>query len=821
KNDRISLRHFGKALGPFRGDDGGPETAVISLETVVGQTYEVEFDLPLLGTWNGHGSLKDRFRVFADGGPILDTTFDKDGTTHDYPHAANIVAVNLDRRDSVDQAFTRVRASFVAMFPRTTMTFVSVTTSKNELWTLDNIYIGPVRSTDGLIARYELSETTGERVADTSGRGNDMRVTGSPSLNTDGLFGSGIRPSAGSYLQGTTTIAGGSPTGFTLAAWHRFDDSSVATRQLLGGMNAALLVLPSQDRLSATMLDNRGQLHTLNASYSRGVFADWTHVAARFDPGTGHFDLFINGARVARNTLGQRGVWGAPDDILAVADASGFAPSETDEMRICDRALSDAELVQLATPPPMFADVTDAAGFGVLGASDFHHGSSVLFADVNADGLLDAFINGDRNASLLVNNGDGTFTTQQLGDGNVHRQAQFADLDNDGDVDLFAARVGTMPGMFFNHGDGTFDVATEQLSHARNAEGAALLDRNRDGFIDAVVFAKTGNHLADAVTTEDRSARIISTTPTRDPVFGLNAGGDAGNGGYAATGDVNNDGTLDMFYHFNGGRLFVSSEDRVWTPDRRGLSVHFLIADKAGASFADYDNDGDLDLFVADYRPSSASTLWQNVSGVFVNVSTAAGLGATGRHRSGAWGDADNDGDLDLYITTDVGPNLFYENNGNGTFTQAASGAEGQDGAIDAVFADVDSDGDLDLAVTYEDAPTRLYRNRTGSEGVVRVRVVGSGLRRTNTSGIGTRITLLDSAGQFVAMREIGTASGFGGQKPLEAHFGGLTPTETYTVRIGFNGHTQEWPVTPATLSTVVGDRVMPGLLVATEAEAP
>jgi hypothetical protein len=115
-----------------------------------------------------------------------------------------------------------------------------------------------------------------------------------------------------------------------------------------------------------------------------------------------------------------------------------------------------------------------------------------------------------------------------------------------------------------------------------------------------------------------------------------------------------------------------------------------------GCAFADYDNDGDLDLYVTNF--DSPSKLWRNNGGgVFQDVTNAAGLALTTLATAVAWGDGDNDGDLDLYVGT-YAQNRYFKNNGNGTFTNATVGPLGDTRQTESVdWGDYDKDGDLDL----------------------------------------------------------------------------------------------------------------------------
>lgn len=161
------------------------------------------------------------------------------------------------------------------------------------------------------------------------------------------------------------------------------------------------------------------------------------------------------------------------------------------------------------------------------------------------------------------------------------------------------------------------------------------------------------------------------------------------------------------FYHFNG------ATGDFLMPEIMG----------AGAALLDYDNDGDLDVFLLqgtmlDERKKMSEAKfpppkgWQPGNRLFRNglipsgklrftdVTAAAGVGHTGYGMGVATGDYDNDGDVDMYVTC-YGANVLYRNNGNGTFTDvtAAAGVDDPRWSSSAAFADYDHDGDLDLFV--------------------------------------------------------------------------------------------------------------------------
>jgi len=188
--------------------------------------------------------------------------------------------------------------------------------------------------------------------------------------------------------------------------------------------------------------------------------------------------------------------------------------------------------------------------------------------------------------------------------------------------------------------------------------------------------------------------------------------------------DVDNDGDQDLilissepilFRNTGGGEFAIDREAGLRLPaDRGGMFT--------GAALADYDLDGDLDLYVCSYNFWQAGSdyssptpyydatngppnlLFRNQGdGTFEEVTEAAGLMANNDRFSftPAWGDYDDDGDPDLYVANDFGRNNLYRNNGDGTFNDVAAeaGVEDLAAGMSVAWGDYDNDGDLDLYV--------------------------------------------------------------------------------------------------------------------------
>lgn len=197
----------------------------------------------------------------------------------------------------------------------------------------------------------------------------------------------------------------------------------------------------------------------------------------------------------------------------------------------------------------------------------------------------------------------------------------------------------------------------------------------------------------------------------------------------AAVADYDGDGNPDIFLpHAGPDQIYMGRGDGTWREEDRER----LTADPDdfgdGAIAVDYDGDADLDIWVSNTGPNA---LYRNDDGVFTSVGVAAGLsGQNWESQDGAWGDMDGDGDLDLFVANyymedraegQPDANELYENNGDGTFTDVSSRLQGfaARGYTHATgWHDLDLDGDLDLIVV-NDKPSGGYTT------VVRLQVDG------------------------------------------------------------------------------------------------
>jgi hypothetical protein len=419
--------------------------------------------------------------------------------------------------------------------------------------------------------------------------------------------------------------------------------------------------------------------------------------------------------------------------------------------------------------------VTEPGSVGFGGAS---------WVDADGNGWPDLFVVG---RALFLNDG-GAFTRVAFADSISGLGHSWADYDNDGDPDLMIAGTlnngGRGTRLFRNDGGNAF---TRVFGGGAIGDSAANVgwscawgDYDADGFVDLVVaqaqnFTGSGpnrllHNQGDGTFVSDLTTDVtVGNAPYTVPQwcdFDLDGDLDLAIGAGPANGSKG----PDYFYRnlrIEGGAPPLL--DRVTT----GILATEL-RDGQIIQWPDYDNDGDLDCFITNYR-NSANHLYRNDGGVYVKMTGAtAGPIASdvGWNLSSAWNDYDNDGDLDCYVVrTSAFANRYYRNEGNGTFTSLVlGGLTGSSGAT-AAAADFDRDGDVDLYVLGA-AIRGLYLNAAPPENHwFEIRLVGSA---SNRSAIGARLRLTATIGgtSVSQLREVSSQNCFNGHSDYVQHVG-------------------------------------------------
>jgi len=378
-----------------------------------------------------------------------------------------------------------------------------------------------------------------------------------------------------------------------------------------------------------------------------------------------------------------------------------------------------------------FTDVAAQAG-----VADNDVTRAAAWGDYNGDGHLDLFVGfvsrqGSSNR-LYENDGDGrsfTDVTEAAGIGisGSFRQVSWIDYDNDGDVDLFLG-LRDKPNVLFRNDNGRFtDVAAAMgVDDPRRTVGAAWFDFDKDGDLDVVVANMDGD--ANGLFRNDGSGFVDV----------------AAQAGIA-----------------NGGRAL-------------GYSSYGSVR----PTLADFDNDGNIDVFMANYGPNA---LFRNLGdGRFENVAPRMGVAIDSRYDTATWGDYDNDGRLDLYVNGTVSGGRNYRDylfhNDGDRFTDVTPPIVGaQQSDHGAHWADMDGDGDLDLALTGGSAAGmhHLLINSQADERARRslqVLVLDADGHFTRA---GAEVRLFDAtSGALLGTNIVDTGSGYNSQNAMPVHFG-------------------------------------------------
>lgn len=301
-----------------------------------------------------------------------------------------------------------------------------------------------------------------------------------------------------------------------------------------------------------------------------------------------------------------------------------------------------------------FNDVTAEVGVEVLASSMW--GAGVGFIDHNMDGNLDLYVVdgfGDPNV-FFENDGSRNFTeiagTLGLDDTGWGKSVSVADIDNDGDPDILLTNYDPAQTnrLFRNDGNVFTDITSGSgMDFADKCTGAAWTDYDGDGLLDAYITVYDGSH----------SNRLM---------------------------------------HNLGGGIFSNEAEVLGVSDDTGWGYQ--------PGWLDYDNDGDMDLYIAndDFFGGTQNVLFRNDGdGTFTDVSVESGANPSIASMGLAIGDYDNDSFMDIYITNIEQGNVLLHNNGDGTFTDVAEelGVKAFRLSWGSNFFDCDNDGWLDLYV--------------------------------------------------------------------------------------------------------------------------
>jgi cytochrome c-type biogenesis protein CcmH/NrfG len=401
---------------------------------------------------------------------------------------------------------------------------------------------------------------------------------------------------------------------------------------------------------------------------------------------------------------------------------------------------SDPDLLFVREGAPLFfrnqgGTLERAKGTGLPESGHF---IGVVVGDVDNDKDGDVYLTGSDGNALLLNDGMGKFTEspdETVRGSGLSVSATFADVDHDGDLDLYVASYASIEP----------PAGKEALRLPREIPGAPnrLFQNNGNGtFTDIAVSSGT----------DGGAARSLG----------------------ALFSDVDDDRDVDFIVINEGSPPFLFSNDRVGTFTESALDVGLALGGRTrGADSGDFDRDGSFDFFFT-AEGSQLNALYRGPgrSGLSPDV-VSPGLLAAGvpNARYGVqFADLDNDADLDLLVVTNEKDELaaYYENRPSG-FERAGSlkaAVEGEGRGL--AVADLDSDGDLDVAVSTDRGELAIFRNEGGNQRAwLTVRAQGL---RSNLDGLGAKVEV--RAGEASLRREVRSSSGYFSQSDLPLHFG-------------------------------------------------
>ena len=473
--------------------------------------------------------------------------------------------------------------------------------------------------------------------------------------------------------------------------------------------------------------------------------------------------------------------------------------------------------VEMPAAAPQFTDVTLPAGithrhgFPMDGAETDMIVAGAVAEDFDGDGWIDLYTlqAGGGTNRLYMNTGQGTFQDEATQRGAAwagnFSGAAAADYDNDGDIDLCLTRLHANPVLLINQGDGTFQSDTHMLPvPSGNVMSPSWGDADNDGFLELAVgqWALDGQNLFLYRNQGDGTLAPYEfrMEPSEDHFVFSPRFADLNNDRRADLAVACDFGFSQLFFNRGAGMFERATLAGGVGTDENGM----------GSAIGDYDSDGDLDWFVSSIYDATqdpdrnwgvtGNRLYRNRGDeTFGDATDETGVRDGNWGWGSAFGDLDNDGDLDLFhvngwpeaaeptipLKFNQQPARLFSNDGSGQFVERAAeaGAANAGQGRGALLFDYDNDGDLDIFIANNQelqidgaqpfrfaGPPALLRN-DAPPAHHWLKVTLEGMPPLHRHGIGSRVYV--SFGKRREMRELNASTGFLAHGPDRiAHFG-------------------------------------------------
>ncbi len=420
-------------------------------------------------------------------------------------------------------------------------------------------------------------------------------------------------------------------------------------------------------------------------------------------------------------------------------------------------------------------------GAPVVGDAAGSRGSS--WADVDGDGDLDLFVANRQNQDNLLYLNMTKNPSQPIlelipegqivNDGGDSQGSSFADYDKDGDMDLYVANRRNQKNFLYRNNSGNFSKITKGaiVNDTLSSTSISWVDVNNDGFLD--LFTASRNNQPNALYVNDKNGGFEKLTKGAivEDLEDTRA---------CTWGDFDNDGDQDLYVGNADlpNSVYINEGNLSFTKLTTGIQL-----DKDytyGVSAQDINSDGFIDLFTSNlYQPNVLQI--NNGDGTFTKITEGEIDKDEGHSKGIVWQDFDNDGDLDLFVSNgtpgSVEDHFFYRNEGNAKFMKLTDVPITKHGGLagGSSSADINSDGKMDLFVSnwVDNANNKLFFNLSGEEDHNWIQIDLIGTKSPNPSyGAQVGVYYSINSKQKVFFQYLSSQSGYASQSSPVLHFG-------------------------------------------------